>query len=112
MNCNHHLCENKLTGKQTRFCCGKCKSNYHTVTTRKRRKLKAITYKGGKCCRCGYNKSVWALEFHHLKDKEFGIGKRVGSRAWATVKKELDKCLLLCANCHAELHEEEYAIRK
>jgi 5-methylcytosine-specific restriction endonuclease McrA len=70
-------------------------------------KLKAIEYKGGKCNRCGYYKSVYALQFHHIDpaEKDFNIGQKGSTRAWATVKAELDKCVLLCANCHFEEHE-------
>ena len=69
-------------------------------------KKKAVEYKGGKCENCGYNNSLRALSFHHLdpKIKDFQIS---GShcRKWEIVQKELDKCILLCANCHYEIHE-------
>lgn len=77
--------------------------------TRRRRvlKLQAIEYKGGKCSRCGYDKSVAALEFHHLdpKQKERGIGNG-RTISWDRVKAEIEKCVLVCANCHREIHEE------
>lgn len=68
-----------------------------------------IEYKGGKCERCGYNKSMRALEFHHLdpSEKDFGISKQI-NRNIDDLKKEVDKCILLCSNCHAEIHEELY----
>lgn len=69
-------------------------------------KEKCLKYKGGKCESCGYSKSKRALTFHHInsKEKEFGIG---GShcRKWEDIKAELDKCQLLCMNCHMEEHE-------
>lgn len=75
----------------------------------KRRDIKAqaIAYKGGKCEVCGYNKSVRALSFHHKnrEDKEFGVARRGYTRSWTRVKAELDKCVLLCANCHMEVEE-------
>ncbi len=86
--------------------CKKC--NAEKVAERRRQvKLKAIEYKGGKCEMCGYNKCVNALEFHHLdpSQKEFNIGKKGATRKWENVQKELDKCILLCANCHRELHD-------
>ena len=66
-----------------------------------------IAYKGGKCERCGYDKSSRALEFHHLNpsEKDFGISK-VLTRSIQSLKEEADKCILLCSNCHAEIHDE------
>lgn len=66
----------------------------------------AIEYKGGKCKCCGYNKCISALEFHHLDPsvKEFNIGQKGYTRSWDKNKKELDKCILVCANCHREIH--------
>lgn len=81
------------------------------IKVQKRRlkvKQMAIEYKGGKCEKCGYNKCVAALEFHHLnpEEKDFGIGSKGYTRGWEKVKEELDKCILVCANCHREIHEE------
>ncbi len=68
---------------------------------------KAIKYKGGKCIVCKYSKSSRALSFHHLNpaEKSFGISARGITRSWDKVQKELDKCVLVCANCHAEIHD-------
>lgn len=68
-------------------------------------KYKAIMYKGGKCSNCGYNKCFNALEFHHINpnEKDFSFA-RITSIKWETVKQELDKCVLLCANCHRKAH--------
>ena len=66
----------------------------------------AIEYKGGSCKRCGYNRCIEALEFHHNNSfgKDFSISAKGYTRGWAKVKEELDKCILLCANCHREVH--------
>lgn len=74
---------------------------------RKRLMLQAIKYKGGKCLACGYKKCNRALVFHHLdpETKSFGISARGVTRSWKKVQKELDKCVLLCSNCHAEVHD-------
>ena len=84
--------------------CNKCATE---AVQKRRRKLKsmAIEYKGGKCQNpeCGYNKCVDALEFHHTGDKEFGISNG-NTKSWEKIKKEIDGCLLLCSNCHRELH--------
>lgn len=65
-----------------------------------------VEYKGGKCKICGYNKYVGAFDLHHCKDspKEFGLSVRGLTRSWEKIKKEANKCILLCANCHREVH--------
>ena len=76
----------------------------------KKRKLKAIEYKGGKCISCGYNKYPDVLEFHHrdADEKEFDW-KKLRQMSWDKVTKELDKCDMLCANCHRERHYEIFS---
>ncbi len=66
----------------------------------------AIEYKGGCCQSCGYKKCFKALEFHHKdpKEKDFNIFSKSHSRSWERVKNEIDKCMLVCANCHREIH--------
>ena len=90
---------------KTRSRCKKCQVE---AVNKRRRKLKkeSVKYKGGKCEKCGYNKSVMALEFHHVnpEEKSFGISATGITRSWEKLKKELDKCILVCSNCHAEIH--------
>ena len=68
-------------------------------------KKRAVEYKGGRCTRCGYDRYIGSLEFHHLdpESKEFDLAD-FHSTDFESVKAELDKCLLLCANCHREEH--------
>lgn len=77
------------------------------AVAKRRRKIKtmAIAYKGDKCQVCGYSKFQGALDLHHLdpRKKLFGIGDKGYTRSWEMVKAELDKCILVCANCHREL---------
>ena len=72
---------------------------------RKKHKEQLVKYKGGKCSVCGYNKYNGALEFHHLdpSKKNFNIGHHLTGTI-EKLRKEADKCILLCANCHKELH--------
>ncbi len=67
--------------------------------------LRAIAYKGGKCAICGYCRSERALHFHHpnMNTKNFSISTRMTS--WKAIEKELDLTVLLCSNCHAEVHD-------
>lgn len=83
-------------------------SNSKAVSSHRRKlKEKAIAYKGGECIVCSYSKSRRALHFHHLDplEKDIGIGSG-NTVAWAKLKIELDKCVLLCSNCHCEVHDE------
>jgi hypothetical protein len=70
------------------------------------KKIKAIDYKGGECCRCG-EKSIYALVFHHRcpDAKEYQIeGMLKAQKRWSDIELELDKCDLVCENCHREIH--------
>lgn len=74
---------------------------------KRRRKVKtlAIKYKGSKCIVCSYDKYQGALDFHHVNpnEKDFGISAKGYTRSWKKIKAELDKCVLVCANCHREI---------
>ncbi len=55
---------------------------------------------------CGYSKCPGALDFHHRdpKKKDFGLAVKGLTRSWEKIQKEIDKCVLVCANCHREIH--------
>lgn len=107
-------CNSEFLTKRQAVCCSKqCKLIYKRkylviAVSNRRRKIKemAINYKGGKCQICSYDKFDGALEFHHLDptQKDFHISKNGHSRSWKRVKAELDKCILVCATCHREIH--------
>lgn len=80
--------------------CGSCA----VIQWRRRTKQKAVDYKGGKCTLCGYSKCLRNLTFHHLNpsEKSFQICCTLG---WERIKKELDKCILVCCRCHGEIEE-------
>lgn len=70
-------------------------------------KKKAVEYKGGECQICGYKKCMRSLDFHHLDPtkKEFAISTFKNKKI-EKLKIELDKCILVCSNCHGEIHED------
>lgn len=82
----------------------KVKKPRNTSLYRKNIKMKMVEYKGGKCEICGYNKCIEALEFHHINPKEKDFSISGGTKSFNTLKPELDKCILVCANCHREIH--------
>jgi len=104
----------KLTGRsfetvkkyvQVRTRVKKVTNSESVILWRKRTKKKLIEYKGGKCELCGYNKCDSALQFHHKDptEKDFSISGK--SLSFDRLKEEVDKCMLVCSNCHAEIHE-------
>lgn len=68
-------------------------------------RAKAIAHKGGRCQICGYDRSPAAMDFHHLNpmEKDFSISSRMTS--WSAIEAELRKTILVCANCHREIHD-------
>ncbi len=84
--------------------CKKCR--VESVSKNRRiRKSKLISEFGNKCNICGYDKCQQALQFHHLnpEDKKFGISESGLCRSWDKMLQEASKCILVCANCHAEI---------
>lgn len=85
----------------------RCKECRAEAVARRRRKVKQILVEeaGGRCVLCGYDRSLCALQFHHLDpaQKSFGIAQRGNTRSIDDVRREVAKCVLLCSNCHAEV---------
>lgn len=69
------------------------------------RKDRILYVMGEKCCICGYNKCKAALDLHHINpdEKEFSLSNQC-SISWEKTVNELKKCVLVCANCHREIH--------
>lgn len=70
-------------------------------------KERIINTMGGKCVCCGYANSPWVLELHHIdpKNKKFSFGSiRANPKNWPALVEELKNCILVCANCHREIH--------
>ena len=81
-------------------------SNYDKVKDwRKNTKLRLVEAFGGKCGICGYNKSVRALSFHHLDPNEKEISFTGRCVSWIKIVEEARKCVMLCSNCHMEVHD-------
>jgi predicted HNH restriction endonuclease len=102
--CTWHLCKKLLEGRKTKFCNRSCQNKYYVDKRRKDLKIKAVQFMGTSCKFCGYAKCYGALDFHHLRDKSFSISKEGYTRSWEKIKAELQKCILVCKNCHAEIH--------
>lgn len=115
------VCNSTLSGRQTRYCSQKCKfafvnnklQNYKTQQSRGyERRIRLIEMKGGRCEICAYQKNHAALCFHHVSPitKSFQIDlRRCSNSSWEKLVEEIDKCQLLCLNCHAELHNPSFA---
>jgi transposase-like protein len=84
--------------------CSKCRTEA-VVEWRRRAKLRLVERAGGCCVLCGYAGHPSALQFHHLEpsEKRFSLSREGTTRSFAEAAEEADKCVLLCANCHAEV---------
>ncbi len=83
------------------------KNNIKAVAKRRKKiRLMALEYLGNKCCFCGYDRCSAALDFHHrdASTKKFGLSQSGMTRSWERTREELDKCVLVCSNCHREIH--------
>jgi hypothetical protein len=97
----------KRKGKIQSYC-RKC-NHQNTLNRQREFKQKCVEYKGGKCIICGYHKYIGSLDFHHLDptQKDFTIShiKQTSfTKNEIIIKQELDKCILVCKNCHSEIH--------
>ena len=98
---------NKAAGTR-RSECKKC----HNATMRKdydkkREQVDAMKFSFGGCQKCGYDKCIEALDFHHRNpdEKEYDIAQMIRNhRTQEVIAQEMQKCVVLCANCHREFH--------
>lgn len=77
--------------------------NFEAAGKRADLKERAVAHLGGRCTVCGYDKCPSAFDFHHIDpdEKDFVISSKT---SWEAIEPELKKCVLLCANCHREVH--------
>lgn len=90
--------------------CKPCLNNFSRAKWQDRKK-KIIEIMGGKCCICGYNKNYASLDLHHInpKIKKYNSNK-LKIISWDKVLDELKKCILVCRNCHGEIHHPQWDI--
>ena len=86
----------------------KTKKQYYAKILSFSKKIKAVKYLGGSCENCKDDK-WYHLDFHHITEKDVDVSRLIQGFRWSKIKKELDKCILLCANCHQEHHFNERA---
>jgi hypothetical protein len=84
--------------------CARCRAE-RVAGRRRKIKQQLVSEAGGRCQICGYDKSVAALHFHHRDpaEKEFGLSGNGATRSIKRARVEAAKCVVLCANCHAEV---------
>lgn len=103
--CRHHGTLNFVRESPSGYLrCPRCRSE---SVARRRRKVKEILVSeaGGECRLCGYDRHIGALQFHHLipEEKEFQLAMGGLCHSLDRMRAEASKCVLLCANCHAEV---------
>lgn len=90
---------------------GRCKNchNSQVMDRVKSIKKKAVEWKGGACVKCGYNRNYASLDFHHVEPESKDVNFKTSRHwSWERLKEELENCILVCKNCHAEIHHPEH----
>jgi hypothetical protein len=113
------ICSRPLKGRQIKYCSPTCKNkvnqSYGAQQARGlKRKIFIVKKLGGCCLNCGYNKNLSALVLHHKKPekKNFQLDMRsLSNRKQSRIDNELKKCILVCRNCHAELHNPKHNLK-
>jgi transposase len=104
LNCKHHGETAFVLDQRGYYRCKRCRS---ASVSRRRRRVKELLLAeaGGVCCVCGYSRNARALHFHHLDPslKRIEINARGAGVAIGRLRDEARKCVVLCANCHAEV---------
>lgn len=87
------------------------KNSEKVIQWRRAAKIRLVELRGGKCEICGYCKCLRALQFHHKnpEEKKFALSQ-ANTKRFSLMLVEAEKCILLCANCHAEIEDEKYKL--
>lgn len=104
LKCRYFNCR-ELNSEYQGYCSKLCKQYHERIIRTNKIKEKAINYLGGECKRCTFKENIAVLVFHHLDpfDKKYDISRKM-SKGFLWNKPELDKCILLCKNCHDIVH--------
>jgi transposase len=106
MVCRHHGQTPFVREGSGYYRCARCRAG---SVAEHRRRLKAliVAEAGGRCVLCGYDRRPRALQFHHVDPtvKEFALSRRGITLSLTAMRAEASKCVLLCANCHAEVED-------
>lgn len=94
-------CGKEFSHKTRNLECTTCRSK----KIRNDKKDMAVEKLGGCCAVCGYNTTIYALEFHHFnpREKDFNLSSN-WNKCWEEIEREISKCILLCTRCHVEYH--------
>ena len=98
------VCHRELGGKYASA--NRSKINRQRATARRGKFMELLRNFGDRCSKCGYSRCIDALEFHHVGDKQFAISRGM-HKPIEELREECSKCIVLCSNCHKELHYNE-----
>jgi transposase len=103
-NCRHHGMSTFVLEGRGYYRCTECRKAA-VSKWRRRAKQRLVDAAGGRCILCGYDNYLGALQFHHkdLKTKRYALSRAGHTRNFAEALEEAKKCVLVCANCHAEV---------
>jgi len=104
MTCPHHGVTRFRLDHRRSYRCQQC-GRERVAERRRAVKRILVAEAGGSCAKCGYDRCIAALQFHHLEPstKAFAVSSNGVTRSLERAREEARKCILLCANCHAEV---------
>jgi len=104
LQCRHHGETDFYVAPDGAYHCKRCRTE-NVAQWRRNAKDDLVREAGGRCVLCGYDKCLGALHFHHVdpRTKSFGLAMRGNTKSFEKLLAEARKCILLCANCHAEV---------